>query len=317
MKQLVGFTLSIFTIVLLVVGMSAMHTHAAKIVGLVPVRNEALLIEQCLRGLSKYTDAIIVLDDASEDTTVEIIRSIAQECNVVKLIVKNKWMRTESADRNTLLEAGRAIGGTHFIVLDADELFTATCMQNNTLRDAILALKPGQTLFMHWIRLWKDIYTFKASNIELKKFIFCDNGTASYPPRYIHSYRTPEGLEGESIDFGRYDTHGVLHFQAVNWRNMRIRQAWYQCLERINKPLADPTRIAYLYDTTIDEADMLLARSPKHWFEYDFFDADAYYKEDTWREAMIAQWMQHYGKDYFKDLSIWDIDWRAKNLATT
>ncbi len=37
-----------------------------KIVGLVPVRNERLMIGQCLKALSYYIDAIVVLDVASE-----------------------------------------------------------------------------------------------------------------------------------------------------------------------------------------------------------------------------------------------------------
>ena len=37
-----------------------------KIIGLVTVRNERLMIGQCLKALSYYIDAIVVLDDASE-----------------------------------------------------------------------------------------------------------------------------------------------------------------------------------------------------------------------------------------------------------
>jgi len=297
-------------LVLLILTITCIQAHATKIVGLVPVRNEELLIEQCLRGLACYTDAIVVLDDASEDRTLEIVKSLVDECAIETIIHKETWNRAESDDRNRLLEEGRKIGGTHFVVLDADELFTATCMHNNILRRRILELQPGDSLFMHWICLWKRIDIFRSSNAELKRFIFCDNGIASYPPRYIHSYRVPDNLNETTHDFGNYYTYGVLHFQAVNWRNMRIRQAWYQCLERITRPYVDPKKIVRFYDKPISEQEQYFSASPSEWFAYDFFNPAVYYQADTWREQQIESWVQAYGIDFFKDLSIWDIDWK-------
>ena len=148
--------------------------HAAKIIGLVPVRNEELLVEQCLRGLALYTDSIIVLDNASEDRTLEIVRSLVDECSIERILYKKIWKRAESDDRNILLEVGRELGGTHFLVIDADELFTANCAHNDMLRNKILELQPGDLLFLHWIRLWKSVHTYRAKSIELKKFAFCD-----------------------------------------------------------------------------------------------------------------------------------------------
>lgn len=295
--------------ILLILIFVCVQLEATKIIGLVAVRNEELLIEQCLRGLAVYTDSIIVLDDASEDNTVEIIKSLAQECSIEKILRKKVCHRTESADRNLLLQEGRKLGGTHFIVVDADELFTATCMHNDMLRKRLLELEPGDTLFMHWIRLWKNVHHFKARNIELKHIAFCDNGTATYPPRYLHSYRTPAELNGRQVDLGNYVTHGLLHFQAVNWRNMLLRQAWYQCLDRIRKPYIDPQKIVKFYKNSVNESDLALALCPQEWFTYDFFDENVYYQPDTWREQQVEMWMREYGVEYFKDLDIWNIDW--------
>ena len=295
-----------FLLILICIGA---QLEAAKIIGLVAVRNEELLIEQCLRGLALYTDSIIVLDDASEDRTVEIIRDLAQECTITKILRKTKWYRTESDDRNVLLHEGRNQGGTHFIVIDADELFTANCTKDTMLRTKILELEPGDSLYLHWIRLWKNVHHFKTANIELKQVAFCDNGTATYPPRYLHSYRVPADLNGKQLDLGHYSTHGLLHFQAVNWRNMLIRQAWYQCLERISRPQIDPQKIVTFYRQALDEDDLVLAHCPPEWFAYDFFDESVYYQPDSWREQHIEMWMHKYGTEFFKDLAIWDIDW--------
>lgn len=114
--------------------LNVMQIHARvdkppKIIGLMAVRNESAIIVPCLRAMAEYTDAIIVLDDASQDNTIQMIESVAKECRVAQIICKPKdmWVRDERADKSSLLYAGRALGGTHFVLLDADEMFTANC----------------------------------------------------------------------------------------------------------------------------------------------------------------------------------------------
>ncbi len=280
----------------------------AKIIGLVAVRNEEIFIEQCLKGLASYTDEIVVLDDVSDDNTVAIIKGLAQECNISEIITKDIWYRDEGKDRNLLLTVGRERGGTHFIMLDADELFTANCRDDNILREKILALQPGDSLLMHWIGLWKNIWHFRSNNAELKQFAFCDDGQARYSDHYLHVKRVPAGMNGDIIDFGNYATYGVLHFKGVNWRNLRIRQAWYQCLERIHRPHVAPQKIVNHYSRLINESNLILANSPAYWFTYGFFDEMTCQQPDTWRKHQIKNWIHIHGYEYFKDLDIWDID---------
>ena len=136
----------------------------AKIVGLIPARNESHIIEQCLHALSLYTDAIVYLDDASDDNSVEIVESIAKKYHVERIIKKKIWYRDEPGDKNALLKVGREIGGTHFIVIDADEMFTANCLDNNFLRNKIVALQPGDCLKFVWIQLWRSTQQYRFDN---------------------------------------------------------------------------------------------------------------------------------------------------------
>lgn len=184
---------------------------AHKIVGLVPVRNEAALIGQCLKCLSCFTDAIVVLDDASTDETVEIVKSLARECNIKRIIEKKKWYRDEPGDKNKLLNAGRKIGGTHFIVIDADEIFTSNCLDNNFLRNRILQLKPGDKLCLTWIQLWRSVdkYRYDGSvwSGQWGDFIFCDDKIASYRSDFIHTSRSPSNLKGKSYNLWTPKSH--------------------------------------------------------------------------------------------------------------
>ncbi|HSW73678.1 MAG TPA: glycosyltransferase family A protein [Candidatus Limnocylindria bacterium] len=284
-----------------------------KIVGLLAVRNEQNYIAQCLRTLCLYTDAIVILDDASDDNTVAIIKSLAKQCNVAKIITKKTWLRDEPGDAKALLAAGRALGGTHFIHLDADEMFTANCLEGNFLRSRILELKPGDRLRMNWIQLWRsvDYYRFDSSiwTWNYKDFIFCDDGICGYLSGFIHTPRTPNTLQGTTYTMEGY-TYGVLHFQFVNWRNLLIKQAWYRCLELIHKPTKSTVSINKSYAASKDETDLAVNPCPAAWFAgYTFFDPLIYQKSEQWREKQVLYWFAKYGKNYFEKLDIWDIDW--------
>lgn len=283
-----------------------------KIIGLVPARNEAAIISQCMKALALYTDAIVYLDDASDDDSVQIVQSLAQECHIKKIITKKTWYRDEPGDRNTLLNAGRELGGTHFIVLDADEIFTSNCLDNNFLRNKILALNPGERLQMAWIQLWRSIgkYRFDGSvwTHNYKDFVFCDDKKSSYSSEFIHTSRVPK-TAGNVHRIEGY-CWGVIHFQWVNWNNVSIKQSWYRCLEHIRLPEKSVQEINQRYAASIDEMNIGYENSPQEWFDrYSFFDQSCYDIPDSWRKKQVLGWFKLYGVDYFKDLDIWDIDW--------
>jgi hypothetical protein len=124
-------------------GMQSQNEY--KIVGLVPVRNEARRITFCLRALALFTDSIVVLDDMSTDDTVDVVRSLSSDCKVERIITKSVWDRNETADRNALLSVGRSIGGTHFVVIDADEAFTANLADGDELRTQVIHRVGGHS----------------------------------------------------------------------------------------------------------------------------------------------------------------------------
>lgn len=285
-------------------------TKQTKIVGLIPVHNEELLIGDCLRALAMITDAIVVLDDASQDGTLTIVKSLQTACNIERIYEKKIWYRDEPGDRNMLLKLGRQIGGTHFVVIDADEMFTATCIKDNFLRNLILTMNPGSRMSLHWIRLWKNINQFRTDGY-LKDFIFCDDGTCFYTSDFIHTYRVPDNLiKGDTIVVKPFIDYGLLHFQAVNWRNMQIRQAWYRCITKIRKPHVPTAQLNKPNDCEEEPTSNRLMPCPVDWYKgYTFFNRAAYDAPDTWKEKQVTEWFRQYGKDYFADLAIWHINW--------
>jgi tetratricopeptide (TPR) repeat protein len=282
-----------------------------KIVGLIPARNESKIIEQCLHALSLYTDAIVYLDDASDDNSVAIVESVASQYHVEKIIRKHIWKRDEPGDRNTLLAAGREIGGTHFIVIDADEMLTANCYEHDWLRNQINALQPGDRLMLNWIHLWKSPYMYRTDEgwkYRYKDFVFCDDCLCSYNSEFIHTSRTPDNLSGRT----RYtdgDYYGMLHFQFMNWHNVVKKQVWYKCLERIRTPDKSCDAINQRYAFSMDIRREQTSPVYNIWFdEYNFFDPTVFDTQEEWRAVQIKQWMHQYGIQYFYGLDFWGLD---------
>lgn len=306
-------------LLIMIVSLSLMQLHAKKIVGLVQIRNEAAIIEQCLHALSFYTDAIVILDDASDDNTVKIVQSVAQKYHVEKIVCNeaSAWLhRTESDNRQKLLDAGREIGGTHFIVLDADEMMSANCKQNNFLRNIILRLNPGDRLQMNIIHVWTNFERYRIDDREiLKFFIFCDDGKCYYLPQFLHVVRVPLNLKGGANLVLDNSNYCLMHLGYAHWPSVLIRQAWYKCLERVRNPQKSISEINSWYPAH-KEKDVTTYPIPIHWLEeYSFFDPKLFEYETVWRSKQIFGWFEQYGQDYFKDLEIWHLDWDSIKTA--
>lgn len=276
-----------------------------RIIGLMPARNEEDKIGFALKALAKFTDAIVFLDDCSTDKTVQVVQGLSQECRVEEIIEKTGWHRDEPGDRNRLLAAGRALGGTHFVVIDADEAFTANCLDGSVLKKRILSLKPREQLALRWIHLWRSVDQYRVDapvwSDRYKRCIFCDDGRSEYQSKFIHTSRIPR-MKGKRIKLHEGDI-GLLHFQFVNWPNLELKQRWYRWLERVRDPEKSAETINRKYATSVDESGLLLADTPQSWFEgYRFFDKAIFDIPDNWRLVQMRDWQKEFGEGYFDGL---------------
>lgn len=315
----------------------------SKIVGLMQVRNESHIIEASLRALAVYVDAIVVLDDASEDETVQIIEDLSKILNIV--LLKNQtcaWQTSsEKTNRQRLLSAGREIGGTHFILLDADEMFAATCMKNNWLRKKILELVPGQVLCFPMINLWNGTEYYR-NDLDCNPFhqkwrsitaVFCDDKMCSYeenqswaPSGTIHVSRVPcnRNCLHAVKSIGIKDlNHALLHFKYVDLEENEIKKVWYMCLEFINankkaknipQRLKNAQKINTFYTSEFKSAEtsienIKLRKVSEKWLAYSFFENTFYKRSGKSRKSEVIYWLNKFGKSYFAPLKIWHLLW--------
>jgi len=314
-----------------------------KIVALLQVRNEEAVIEQSLRMLAIYADKIVVLDDASEDNTVLIMKELSQELKIAE-IIENKvsaWENSnEKINRQKLFSAGRRVGGTHFILLDADEIFTANCTNHDWLRKKILSLLPGQVLLLPTIHPWDSLDRYRNDEIInpfmkrwLRGYIFADDKKATYlnarnsnDSNCVHVSRIPLLRCKERKRLIRvYALHySVIHFKCVDLENIELKKAWYMCLELIRSNEKKDFTLENRFlnaniinknykaiysgmDSSYKFDDVDFKSINDNWYKYDFFDCNSYCIPDQLKIDQIINWFSIYGVDYFKDLDIWDI----------
>lgn len=253
-----------------------------KIVALVEMRNVDRALYGFLRSLEPVVDSIIVLDDHSTDRSRADIFEMChirgqRACKVEVMLNKTgPWVREELRDRELLLQMGRRIGGTHFVLLDYDEYFSANCVDSGRLRKQIGMLKPGESLFVPWVEIWKTPHlhrvlpTDRDMNFLTRRqtVIFADDGVVTYSldsanarvlgaqSGSIHALRCPRTICPRPPKYRGAQTAAVsdprvklaakqcklIEGRFLYLPNILLKSAWYEGLGRIMGAADSTTR---------------------------------------------------------------------------
>jgi glycosyltransferase involved in cell wall biosynthesis len=274
-----------------------------KIIAFIPAKNEEDFLPLCIKSLKEWVDEIIVYDDHSTDETCAIAKKFG--CRVISENYKTDVGWPEYDIRERLLEEGRKLNGTHFVGIDADEIFTPAF--SKSARTILEKMHPGDTLALRWITLWKDSKTERVDGVFnnlYKPFIFCDDGTSHHQYAFLGVGRVPYN-EKSTLTYVDYELGGILHFQYVLWNKTQIKQAWYRCSELLKKERS-ARRINNMYSISLDGTSVRKNTLPKAWIP-DLIISDIKIK-DTWQYKQIILWFEKYGIEFFEPLQIWHIE---------
>ncbi|CAN8074761.1 unnamed protein product [Agarophyton chilense] len=315
------------------------HTTAGKVVALVELRNVHSTLYPFLSSLSTYTHSIIALDDHSTDETRnQLLRSPH-----VELILNRtgEWRRDELADRQMLLEAGRRVGGTHFVLLDYDEFVSHNCVP--WIRDEILKLRPGESLFIPWVETWKTPYSQRVMKHDpqmnfltrRQTVIFADDRFFSYSAdnslartlsnnASLHVLRCPRSVcpppgayKGASTNFEFPPSVKVLRecrileMRFLNFDNVLLKAAWYEALGRV-LGAADGVTSGKMMTRMFSSSEQLLAKEGvflsevnHKWLADDAYDVFKPFQFiETWRASELLHWIGIFGADHFRKLPV-------------
>lgn len=211
-----------------------------KLVGLMIARNEEHEIELALRAALGWCDEVVVLVHASTDRTSEIVVDVGREFNprVTAVEQQREWW-DERNDRQATLELGRAIGGTHFAIIDADEILTWNLQ--SIIREHIEHVPADAIYTTPLYNLRGGLNHYHDNGIwgnRTVSFAWRDRpGLGWWKDRY-HS-REPEGLAGDRLKAWRLVPQhrgGVLHLWGACEERLRAKHAWYKLMERKRWP---------------------------------------------------------------------------------
>lgn len=273
-----------------------------KIIALLPFKNEAHNLFAYMKNMSKLADLIIGFDDNSSDNSLEIFKDLGGLPLTFDL--KNNFSRGgQYKIRNALLNKGRELGGTHFIILDADEVFNETF--TDVGRNYIQKLKPGEVLQLLWISCYPDMSHYVSGDSpwtpRYHDFIFCDSKQLYYPKSGLHFGRIPV-FSGRRMQVDS-NIGVVLHKQFIFKEDFELKQCLYRMHEFLEGK-SNAFAINHTYSITRQGFNDVKSL-PHNWQSKEGFFSSSI---SSWRKDELRSMLNSYGVRKFRNLDIWESD---------
>ena len=282
------------------------------LVCLTPVRNEAWILERFLQAASTWADAIVLLDQGSDDGSVEIARRFSK----VQLTEYPHATYDDPIRRGLLVDLARAAVSEPriLVALDADEFVAADAWEHEEMRRFLSSL-PGTVARMRWINVLPQEPRAWIPR-DLTDFMFVDDGSA-FRGEPMHGPRLPGANSPATLDL---QGPKVVHLQYLDWDRMRSKQRWYQAQERIEHPSKRPIQIYRQYHHMDAIASSERHQLRDEWFAGYGPDSSqrllAQQSQDAYpTDARVLDLLLEYGVERFRRVDLWDGRWEARVRA--
>jgi len=290
-----------------------------KIVGVVPVKNDAWFIEKAAVSLSTWVDHVIIFDESSTDGSEQIYKRLDLIQNIEIVRERPKFDFTTPEMRNYMLKAARKFDGNNLIIeMHADEIMSAKILEPSIRNKLLEELKPGDALMLPWTTLWKDPILYRNDNSVWTNnncwFGYVDDRVVEFTGPVFHGPRAPESFLKNKKVIPELE---VIHYQFVNLSNERSKQALYQIFERNHYPERNVEWINKRYAVAFDERMLRVSKiAPEKimpWVDRGIPLLEVYSDSDlNWRDLEVLKNFEKYGLDKYKNLNIWYINWNQK-----
>jgi hypothetical protein len=289
-----------------------------KLMTLTVTRNEDWVLGLSLRVSLSYCDAVVMTDHGSTDRSAQIIRDAQAEfpnCPIdVRRIGHTEWR--EADIRQEMLERGRRLGATHFVIVDADEVPTGNLLPR--LRSLALGLDAGWCATLPMIAPYHSPNVFRWDGPWGERsaipWAFGDSpelGWKSANAYQLHR-RFPLKASDQGLLLSGKECGGLFHLQFINRSRLQSKAAWYKMMETVTYPgKRTAADLNQMYDWTLrEESTAKLEVVPQAWW--------APYQERGWLEYLQADaraWQYHearrlaaqHGPECFNGLELYGI----------
>jgi Glycosyl transferase family 2 len=298
-----------------------------KLIGLMPVRNEAWCLGLTLRAALIWCDEVLVRIHGSTDQTEEIVYQITQEHRGrVRVYVSDDPEWAEMQHRQHMLEEARLQGATHIAIVDADEILTGNLLNYCGLGERFYPNVPaGHCLQLPMYQLRESLDRYHANGIWGNRWLsvaFADDPRLSWSGDAFHS-REPGGMLLKPYRPIQHGQGGSFHLWGVSERRLRAKHALYKVTERLRWPDRDVREIELTYNDWRSPEDnaahwpemkryrepWTFADVPAGWWKpyYGLMQGNLYIDAQPWQEAEVrALWWKH-GAETFKGLDLFGV----------
>ena len=304
-----------------------------KLIGLMLVRNEQWILGASLRTALKWCDEMVVVDTGSWDNSNRIINEVTGEqpyrihysrmVPTKTVAIKNSYdgvehdieqedlggWWNEMDVRQHSLQLGRRMGGTHFAMVDADEILTANLISR--IYDDIGHLKPGQVIDYPMLAMRRlDAYQDDGSiwSGVMLSTAFMDRENLTWRPDglgYHFHHRCPYGIETVTLKpvQNKWDG-GIMHLQFADQERLRWKHRLYKMIERLRWPGRDTVeQVNWRYSLALEPAKRV-TQIPHEWYYPEMkerIDID----QTPWHKSECRRLWDVYGPEPFKGLDLW------------
>ena len=254
--------------------MKAHSVRVPKLVALMATRNEDWVLGLSLRVSMSYCNAVVVTDHGSTDRTAQIIRDAQAEfpdCPIdVRRVENDEWR--EADVRQDMLERGRHLGGTHFVIVDADEVPTGNLLPQ--LRSLALGADPGWCATLPMIAPYHSptVYRWDGPWGEQSAVPWAFGDSAKLCWKSSNAYqlhrRSPLNANDQGLLVSGKGRGGLFHLQFINKSRLQSKAAWYKMMETITYPgKRTAADLNQMYDWTLrEESTARIDVVPQAWW---------------------------------------------------
>jgi hypothetical protein len=308
-----------------------------KLVGLMPVRNEAWCLGLTLRAALMWCDEVLVLLHACTDQSKRIVVETSLEFpDRVWWIEKADGKWDEMGHRQEMLDCVRPeCGATHIAIVDADEILTGNLLESNggypLIRRTVANMPKGSCLQLPMCQLRGSLDRYHANGIWGNRWLsvaFQDDPRLRWSGDKFHS-REPEYPGGgklrpyQPIKQGQ---GGSFHLWGVSERRLKAKHALYKCVERLRWPAKATVEIEREYNLwrSPHDCSVKYGLQPAWALEWTFANVPAEWwapykdlmiryldqhleNEPLWQEAEVRRLVAEHGAETFKGLDLFGV----------
>jgi hypothetical protein len=294
-----------------------------RLIGIMPVRNEAWVLGLSARAALMWVDELVIglhaCAAASHDIAFEVMHEHPGRVTLYYL-GDGEWAEMEH--RQTLLTLARRCAATHIAIIDADEVLTGNLLsptypgEKSKIWMCAANAVEGQILQIPLYNLRNGIQSYHQNGLwgnRIVSLAFKDEPVLGWSGDTFHQ-REPKGKRLQSFQPVTQGEGGVMHLWGASERRLIAKHALYKITERLRWPDKDVRQIDFEYSQCVkgglreDPKKWTYAQAPLEWWLpythlMQYLDVDA----EPWQEAECRRLVAEHGREKFAGFDLFGV----------